>query len=45
MDTRSGARPTQEFSTNLNLFDEAVATPAGLTNWDRAYLSGLHNPT
>lgn len=33
---------TQEFSTILNLFDEAVATPTGLTSWDKAYLSGLY---
>lgn len=33
---------TQEFSTILNLFDEAVATPTSLTSWDRAYLSGLY---
>jgi hypothetical protein len=29
----------------LNLFDEtpAAAPPEGLTNWDRAFLSGLYN--
>lgn len=33
---------TQDFSTILNLFDDAVATPQGLTSWDRAYLTGLY---
>lgn len=33
---------TQGFSTILNLFDDAVAAPPGLTGWDRAYLTGLY---
>jgi hypothetical protein len=33
---------TQGFSTILNLFDEAVEKPTGLTSWDRAYLLGLY---
>lgn len=36
------AGQTREFSTILNLFDETVATPAGLTSWDKAYLSALY---
>lgn len=33
---------TQGFSTILNLFDDTVATPPGLTSWDKAYLTGLY---
>ncbi len=34
---------TGGFDTILNLFDDPVTAPTGLTGWDRAYLHGLYD--
>lgn len=37
-----GEAETADYSTILNLFEDPAAAPAGLTDWDRSYLTALY---